>query len=238
MAEGGRKLAFVRDQLEKACVAGENALAVEDLATKLIIEAGGKPSFKMVPGYSWSTCINVNDGVVHGIPKAQTVFKNGDIVSVDVGMFYKGFHTDTSTSVVIEGTKEQKKFLGVGKEALHLAIEAVRIGNEIADISRAMQSTLQKAKYSPIKALTGHGVGRDLHEDPYVPCFVTGTKADHIKIEEGMVLAIEVMYAKGGSDIALAKDGWTIVTADGTISALFEETVAVTSDGPLVLTKA
>lgn len=237
MAEGGQKLGGIKKKLSKLIAEGVRANEVEELANKLINEAGGKASFKMAPGYRWATCVNVNQGVVHGIPKQRIVFKKGDIVSVDIGLFYKGFHTDTSFTVGVDGDSKTKKFLEVGKEALKKAISKTHAGNRIFDISKIIQDTLEAKAFSPIRVLVGHGVGKDLHEPPQIPCFVTGEKEESPEIPKGAVLAIEVMYAEGKPDVAVGGDGWTIETKDGKMAGLFEETVAVTGNGPLVLTE-
>lgn len=237
MAEGGKKLAKVRSRLAAAVKEGVSAEDIEELADKLIAESGGKPSFKMVPGYSWATCINVDEGVVHGIPKKEIVFKKGDLVSIDLGLFYKGFHTDTSFTVGVCANDETEQFLEAGRIALAGAIEKARVGNRIYDLSEAIQGTLVKEKLNPIKALVGHGIGKDLHEEPPIPCFVDGKKEATHEIPEGAVLAIEVMYTKGKGDVKLTDDSWTIVTQDGKIAGLFEETVAITRGGPKILTR-
>lgn len=236
MAEGGRMLSKVNKGLKVAIKTGTSAWEIEELANRLIKSEGGEPSFKKVEGYSWATCVNINDGIVHGIPKKNMVFQNGDVVSVDCGFFYKGFHTDSSLSVGIEPDSELKEFLEVGQRALKNAIKAAIIGNRIYDISAAIETTLTASKLTPVRALVGHGVGRELHEEPQVPCFTYGRYEDSPELVEGLVLAIEVMYTKGSGDLVLDNDGWTISTSDGKISGLFEETVAVTKKGPLVLT--
>lgn len=237
MAEGGAKLSRVKKSLGEAVKAGVKASEIEDLATDLIERENAKPSFKMVPGYFWSTCVNVNEGIVHGIPKKEIVFKRGDIVSVDVGLFYKGFHTDTSISVGLQLDEVKKKFLEVGEAALRLAIKAAKPGKTVFDISQAIDTTINKGGYSPVRALVGHGVGKELHEEPQIPCFADGNFRDSsIKLREGMVLAIEVMYSEGSGEVKLEDDGWTISSSDDTITALFEDTVAVTKEGPKVLT--
>lgn len=238
MMEGGKRLFKIKNEVKKNIKEGVKASEIEDIVTDLIKKAGGKPSFKMVPGYSWSTCVNVNDGLVHGIPKDSVVFNQGDIVSVDVGIYYKGFHTDTSFSVGVGIDKDKQEFLKAGEKTLLKAIEQTRPGNRIYDISEKIEQTLKKHKLSPVKALVGHGIGKKLHEEPQVPCFVRGAKNDSPTIVKGMVLAIEVMYAKGRGTVRLDEDGWTIATRDGKISALFEETVAIGSKGPLVLTES
>ena len=245
MAEGGKILNKIKLTLISAVKPGTTGLELENLAMKLIKQAGAEASFAKVPGYKWATCININDVVVHGIPNA-TKFKNGDCVGIDVGVYYKGFHTDTSTTVVANPKSHPpaggpnpntKKFLDIGKKALKLAIAQAKPGKRVADISRAMQTTVEKEGYFVVCALTGHGIGKNLHEQPYIPCFEMGEYTNSPKLIEGMVLAIEIMYNAGTSDVVYKNDdGWTIATADGKISGLFEETVAVTKDGPVVLT--
>lgn len=236
MTEGGAKLRRVKARLKEEVKIGKNAQDIDILAERLIKEEGGEPSFKMVPDYKWTVCVNINEGVVHGIPRRDIVFQSGDVVSVDVGMFYKGFHTDTSFTVGLEVSQDLEKFLAKGEEALRHAITKARVGGRIFDISEAIETTLVAAHLTPIRALVGHGVGRVLHEDPQIPCFVSGKRENSPEIPEGAVLAIEVMYTQGGPEVLIDRDGWTIVTSDGTISALFEDTIAVGKNGPKVLT--
>ena len=236
MAEGGKKLATIKKRLMKDIREGVSAKAIDDLAERLIKKSGGSPSFKMVENYNWTTCINVNEGIVHGIPKTDVMFKKEDVVSVDVGMFYKGFHTDTSFTLGLNAKPAISNFLAVGKKALSLAISQAKPGKRIYDISDMIEKTVRKSGYSPIKALVGHGVGRELHEEPQIPCFVSGKPGESPIIRDGWVIAIEVMYVQGSSEVKIEEDGWTISTSDGKISALFEETVAVTKNGPIVLT--
>ena len=236
MTEGGKILARVKNQLKKMIKVGVNALDVENMAVKEIKKEGAYPSFMKVPNYRWATCINVNQGMVHGIPKKEIVFKSGDVVSVDVGVFYKGFHTDTSFTLAIDPDKDTQKFLDCGRLALKKAIKVCKSGKYISDISKEIEDTVKAGGYSPILDLTGHGVGKSLHEEPMIPCFVS--KKNDIKIKEGMTLAIEVMYALGSSDLVIENDGWTISMRDDKISALYEETVSVTKHGPIVLTEA
>ncbi len=237
MQEGGEKLARIKKILAKEIKEGVSADEIEKIATKLIEKEGCKPSFKMVPNYHWSTCINVNQGIVHGIPRKDVVFKKGDIVSVDIGVFYKGFHTDSSFTLGINLNKEKRDFLKVGEMALREAIGKAFIGNRIYDLSFAIESVVRRGGFNPVRALVGHGVGRDLHEEPQIPCFADPTQAEYSpKILEGMTLAIEVMYSQGSGNIFIEKDGWTISSSDGKITALFEETIAITKKGPLILT--
>lgn len=236
MAECGKKLNFVKNELRKAVKIGGNAWEIEELAQKLIKKVGGKASFTMVEDYRWATCVNINEGLVHGIPKKEVVFKKGDVVSVDVGIYDKGFHTDTSFTVGLEVDPKTELFLQAGERALKKAISCVKEGNRIYDISKAIEDEIEQAGFTPIQALVGHGVGRALHEEPQIPCFTYGKRENSLEIKEGMVLAIEVMYALGSPEIEIGKDGWTILMRDGKISALYEETIAVTPNGPRVLT--
>jgi len=236
MSEGGKMLGKVKKELKNAVKIDVSAGEIEELATKLILDQSAKPSFKLVPGYSWTTCINVNEGVVHGIPHKEIIFKKGDLVSVDVGLFYKGFHTDTSFTILLGNENEKEKFLEVGRSALKKGIKEAKPGKTVGDISSIIEKTLIKNNAQPIKSLTGHGIGRDLHEAPLIPCFVSNTPDEKVELKEGMTLAIEVMYTKGSHHVKVGQDGWTISTKDGKISALFEETVAVTNSKPKVLT--
>jgi len=235
MKEGGKKLARVKKALKEAVKKDANAEEIEMLARELIEKEGARPSFMMVPGYSWATCVNVNAGVVHGIPTKALVFKDGDIVSIDVGIYFEGFHTDTSFSVCIGNHPELEKFLESGRRALNKAIKEAKVGKKLRDISAAIEETIKGAGYTPIEALVGHGIGRNLHEDPMVPCY-TGYAGENFELREGTVLAIEVMYALGTGEVKTDKDGWTISTKDGKISALYEETVSIEKDGPFILT--
>jgi len=229
-------LAGIKTDLQKAVKKGVSAYDIEDLACKLIKKTGGEPSFKKVPGYSWATCVNVNDQVVHGIPKKTTIIKKGDVVSVDVGLFYKGFHTDTSFSVGVEAADDVNRFVKAGERAVAKAIKQCLAGNYIYDLSKAMESVIVGEGYSPVTSLVGHGVGKNLHEEPQIPCFTYGKREETQQLKEGLVLAIEVMYGQGSGEVVKEEDGWTISTADGKISGLVEETVAIEADGPFVLT--
>ncbi len=211
-----------------------------------IQKAGGEAAFKKVPGYRWATCMNVNDTVVHGIPTDYKL-QDGDRLGIDLGTYYKEFYSDASWSVIVKRSPSTldnnnsqqaiNKFLATGEKALGLAINKCIAGNHIGDISKAMEDTVQSAGYSCVKQLVGHGVGHELHEDPEVPCYVRGKIENTPIIKLGMVLAIEVIYNLGRSEVVYGNDdGWTIVTRDGSISGLFEHTIAVTEKGPQILT--
>lgn len=236
--EGGKKLSQIKEALFFMIKEGVSSLDLEKKAEELMEKTGGYPSFKTVPGYNWATCINVNEGVVHGIPKEDIVFKEGDLVSVDLGLYYKGFHTDTSFSKVVgKGSNFVNFFVKAGREALRSAVDKCYPGNRIYDISEAIEKTLKRRGFKPTAHLTGHGVGKDLHEKPLIPGLVGLTKrADTPEIKVGMVFALEVIYLSGKDELLTESDGWTISTADGKISGLFEDTVIVTPKGPVVVT--
>jgi methionyl aminopeptidase len=249
MKDNGRKLGEVMETILAKVKPGVSLLELEEVATKKIEELGGKPSFKKVPHYFWATCLNLNEGVVHGIPD-ETLIKEGDYLSVDVGFYSQGFHTDMAKTVRVKephfaeasrGKQENKrvedKFLETGEKALAKAIEQVKPGNHVGHLSRAIERTIKKAGYYPVKRLTGHGVGRQLHQEPNIPCFVREDVKKTPLLAKGMVLAIEVIYTQGEPALFVADDGWTIRTQDGKIAGLFEKTVAVGANGPLILTK-
>lgn len=236
MEEGGAKLSEIKNALKKEVVEGNNAAEIDKLADSLIVKSGGEAAFKKVPKYSWATCVNVNAGIVHGIPHKTLVFKKGDVVSVDLGLYYKGFYTDTSFSLGIDPTEEIQKFLTAGQEAFKASVKAVKDGGYVYDISERMEDTLDLYGYTPVEDLTGHGIGKNLHEEPYIPCFVYNKRENTPRLKAGMALAIEVMYAMGNPDIIREKDGWTLSMADGKISALFEDTVIVTQKGYKIIT--
>lgn len=238
MREGGKRLAKVRQQVVGAIRPGLSLYSLEEIADDEIKKQGGRAGFKMVPGYSWATCINVNEGVVHGIPHRNIKLNNGDMVSVDMGMFYKGYHTDTSTTVVAgKATLEQKKFLESGRVALKRAIKQARAGKRVGHISRAMQVSIENGGYNCVRNLTGHGLGKELHEPPAIPCILKDNIEQTPKLVMGMTLAIEAIYVKGGFETKTLDDNWTIVTKDGEWAGLFEETVLVTEQSPEILTK-
>jgi methionyl aminopeptidase len=205
--------------------------AIEDL----ILERGAKPAFKGFHGYPAATCISINEEVVHGIPDDRR-FEEGDIVGVDIGVWKDGYYADASRTFPVGGiSKEAEKLLRVTRESLDLAIDRVRIGNRLSDVSNAVETHAVKNGFSVVKTLVGHGIGQQMHEDPQVPNF--GPPSQGVPLEEGLVLAIEPMVNAGKSDVFTLDDGWTVVTADKSLSAHFEDTVAVTADGPEILTR-
>lgn len=238
MRQGGRRLGTVFGQVLKKIKPGVKLKNLDQLAEKFIKKQKGLPSFKMVKGYQWATCININQGVVHGIPGEYRILK-GDLVSLDVGMFFQGFHTDMARTILVPGGKknrERKKFLGVGQIALSGAIKVAKTGNRIGHISQTIEQEIKNGGFKPIKVLTGHGVGRKLHEDPQIPCLLKGKIEETELIKVGMTLAIEIIYAQGKPEVVLNNNGWTVETADGELAGLFEDTIAVTRKGPEILT--
>jgi len=240
MAEGGKKLSWIRNHLISKIKPGIKTIELENLAQKEILKAGGEPSFKTVKGYNWATCVSINDEVVHGIP-GERIIQEGDVIGIDIGLLYKGFHTDTAWTVLVKSEKlkvksETERFLRVGEKTLEEAIRIVKPGGRIGQISQVIEQNIKKAGYSPVKVLTGHGVGRELHEEPPIPQFLQGRIDLTPEILPGMTLAIEVIYNLGTSEVVLKSDGWTIVTEDGKISGTFEKTIAVSQNGVIILT--
>lgn len=232
MQKGGKIASKTLSKVLSSVKPGVTLKELDSIAENEILNLGGASSFKTVDNYKYTTCINVNEGIVHGIPN-EYVVKKGDLVSVDLGVLYDGFHTDLSYTLEVDSNKEEK-FLMVGKEALSLAIENCRVGKRLGDISNAMQTVVEDEGYSVSKDLVGHGIGKKLHEDPYVPCY--GAKNSGIKLREGMILAIEVIYQKGFSELVLDDDDWTLLTADSSLSGLFEKTVAILEGVPVLIT--
>ncbi len=251
MKEGGKIAATVLQKTLAAAQPGVSTLELDNLAERLIIEAGGRPSFKGFQDYPFATCINVNQGVVHGLPTKRKL-KEGDVVTVDLGVFYNGLHTDNARTIQInKKTPKQtlrvatgqakKQFLDTGRRALGKAIEQCRVGNHVDDISHAIQTTVESAGYNVARELGGHGVGKKLHEPPFIPGSAeikgkVGTVPTNVVLKGRMVLAVEVIYAQGSDSIEVLNDGWTVVTVDGSIAGLFEETVALSDAGPIILT--
>lgn len=212
---------------------GVSALDLEELAEQTIKKLGGNASFKSVKGYKWTSCITFNEQVVHGIP-TDRVIQGSDMVSVDLGVEFKGWHTDTAWSILVGQDSEKEKFLKIGEEALWLGIAQAIEGNRIGDISQAIQDKVEGVGYSVVRSLVGHGVGRNLHEEPEVPGY--GRKGTGMILKKGQTLAIEVIYTAGKPEVNLEKDGWTVSSADGSMAGLFEMSVIVGKDKPEVLT--
>jgi len=239
MSRGGRILADILADLLVAVKPGVTGLHLENIAIDLIKKNQGFPSFQTVKGYKYATCISINDVVVHGIPTAIP-FKDGDIVGIDIGMLLDGFHTDMSWTVPVGFvTPETVLFLQTGKKALEEAIKKPVVGNRIGNISQVIENTVTAKGYSVVRSLIGHGVGKELHEDPEIPGFVAKPIEKTPLLEKNMTLAIEVIYNQGDYKIVYKNDdGWTISTRDESLSGLFELTVAVGEKKPCVLTSS
>ena len=219
---------------------GVSGLEVDRMAEEEIYKLGGDLSYKSVPGYKFATCITVNEQVVHGIPTDRK-FQEGDLVSVDLAVVYKGWHTDCAWSVLIEDGRskmedqeEKKKFLKVGEQALWDGLTKAVDGNRVGDISAAIQGKVEGGGYKIVRSLVGHGVGKSLHEDPEIPGY--GRAGTGVFLKDGMTLAIEVIYGKGTSDVILEDDRWTYSIADKSWGGLFEMTVIVGKNQPEILT--
>lgn len=216
---------------------GVSTKEIDSEIHKFILSTGAKPNFLGYGGFPGSACISVNNVVIHGIPSKQIILKEGDIVSVDVGAFYDDFNGDNAyTFAVGEISPEAKQLLRVTEECLYKAIEQARVGNRMGDISHAVQSHAESFGYGVVRKFVGHGVGKKLHEDPEVPNF--GKPGRGIRLAAGMTLAIEPMINLKGEDVKVLSDGWTTVTASGSLSAHFEHSIVITNDGPKILTKA
>ncbi len=237
MREAGRITAQALLVAEEAVREG---ISTKELDTKIrhfIEKCGAKPSFLGLYGFPGSACISVNDQVIHGIPSPDVKLKEGDIVKVDVGAFYRGFHGDSArTYPVGKISDEAARLIEATKLAFYRGFEAVKEGNRIGDIGHAVESCVKGYGYSVVRRYVGHGVGHDLHEAPDVPNY--GTEGRGVRLCRGMVIAIEPMVNVGTGDVKELSDGWTVLTADGKLSAHYENTVALTDDGPVILTDA
>ena len=214
---------------------GVSTKEIDHVIHKFIVQAGAKPSFLGYGGFPASACISLNDRVIHGIPSSREILKDGDVVSVDVGAYYNGFHGDNAyTFRVGEVSPEADQLLRVTEESLTKGIAQAKAGNRIGDISNAIQTYTESFGYGVVREYIGHGVGRNLHEDPEVPNF--GKPGRGIRLVAGMTIAIEPMINLSGAGVRQLPDGWTVVTKSGSISAHFEHTVLITEEGAKILT--
>lgn len=235
--KSGKILAYVLNKVAKTAKAGISAKELDKLAEKIIKNKKAIPAFKGYDGFPASLCVSINENIVHGIPTEDRILKKGDIVGLDLGVKYNGYFTDMATTVIIGKTQPQvKKMVEVTKKALELGIKQAKAGNCIGDIGKTIQAYVEKNKFSVIRQLTGHGVGKKVHEDPKIPNF-NPSPWENIKLKEGMVLAIEPMVAMGDFKIKTLSDNWTIAMADKSLSAHFEHTIVVTKKGGQILTK-
>ncbi|MEO7646959.1 MAG: type I methionyl aminopeptidase [Gemmatimonadaceae bacterium] len=236
MAQGGAILAAARDVLEKAVRPGISTLELDRVAEDFIrSKPGAKPSFKGLYGFPGSICTSINNEIVHGIPSKKRVLREGDIVSIDIGILFEGYHTDSATTVAVGNIPEESvRLLDATRRALDAGVAAARAGNHIGDIGAAVQTVVESAGFSVVKDLVGHGIGESFHEEPQVPNF--GKPQRGTRLVPGLTIAIEPMVNAGRADTRTMPDKWTIVTVDGSRSAHFEHTVAITENEPRVLT--
>ncbi len=234
MARAGRVLAGVVEELKRACREGVRTIELDRLAERRIRAAGARPGFLGYHGFPNSICVSINDEAVHGIPGRRRI-EGGDIVSLDLGLVLDGFWADMGCTVAVGSVEpEALRLVQVTEECLGVAIQHAQPGGRLGDISAAVQAHAEAAGFSVIRQFVGHGIGRQMHEDPQLPNFgIAGTGPE---LKPGMTLAIEPMVNQGAPDVYIKPDGWTVCTTDGSLSAYFEHTVAVTRRGPRVLT--
>ncbi|MGL5764053.1 MAG: type I methionyl aminopeptidase [Sarcina sp.] len=234
MRKAGKIVGETLNLLEKNIRPGITTAELDRIAEEFITKQGAKPSFKGLYGFPASVCISVNNTVVHGIPGSYTL-KDGDIISVDCGAYIDGFHGDAARTFPVGNVSEQaQKLIDVTRDSFFKGIEKAQVGNRLTDISHAIQQYAEDNGFSVVRDFVGHGIGRDVHESPNVPNF--GKPGKGPKLVKGMALAIEPMLNIGKHNVKTLSDGWTVVTADGTLSAHYENTIAILPDGPEVLT--
>jgi methionyl aminopeptidase len=235
MAAGGRILAATHRHIQPALVPGISTAEIDAMVEAFIRAQGAVPSFKGLYGFPASACISLNDEIVHGIPSPRRLLNAGDIITVDIGVHQGGFHTDSAWTYAV-GTipPETQRLLDVTERSLHAGIAAATPGNHIGDIGHAVEEVVVRAGYSVVRDLVGHGVGTSMHEEPQVPNH--GKPKRGPKLQVGMTIAIEPMVNAGGAATRTLADKWTIVTLDGALSAHFEHTIAITAEGPRILT--
>lgn len=234
MREAGRILANVHEELAKALKPGMSTMDVDHLGEKIIRGYGCIPSFKNYNGFPGAICVSVNDEVVHGIPSSRRILHEGDIVSLDAGVIFQGYHSDAARTHAI-GTVEPatQKLIDVTKQSFFEGIKYAKAGNHLNDISSAIQNYAESFGYGVVRDLVGHGIGKNLHEEPEVPNFAQRRKG--VKLVPGMTLAVEPMINAGRPDVVWLGDDWTVVTDDGSLSAHYENTILITDGEPEIL---
>ena len=234
MREAGKILAKTHEELGKQLRPGMTTWEIDHLGEEIIRSYGCKPSFKNYNGYPASICVSVNDEVVHGIPDKKHYIKEGDIVSLDAGVIYKGYHSDAArTHGIGEISKAAEQLIEVTKQSFYEGIKFAKPGNHLNDISTAIQKYAESFGYGVVRDLVGHGIGTHLHEDPEVPNFSRRRKG--IRLQPGMTLAVEPMINAGRYEVVWLDNEWTVVTRDGSLSAHYENTILITGDGPEIL---
>jgi methionyl aminopeptidase len=236
MREANRIVAVILEELRHHCKAGVTTRELDRIAEEQISQHGAGPAFKGYRGYPRALCTSINHQVVHGIP-GDTQLKEGDIIGLDFGVFYKGYYGDAAVTVPIgKISPETEKLVRVTEECLYRGIEQMLPDNHLSDLSRAIQTHAESNGFSLVREFGGHGIGKHLHEDPMVLNYVVNGRG--IRLRPGLVLAIEPMVNMGNDQVQILSDGWTVVTLDGKPSAHFEHTVAITENGPEILTRA
>jgi methionyl aminopeptidase len=235
MRESGHILADVLKELEDMVKPGISTQEIDKKCNEIIRSYDCIPSFLNYNGYPASVCISINDEVVHGIPSKDRIVNNGDIVSLDCGVIYQGFHSDAARTICVgEVTKEAKKLVDVTMQSFYEGLKFAKEGNHLHEISEAIEAYVVSFGYSAVRDLVGHGIGRNLHEEPQIPNFKQKRRGP--KLEAGMTLAIEPMINAGRYDVYWMDDDWTVVTADGSLSSHYENTILITHDEPEILT--
>ncbi len=235
MRKSNAIVAAILEELRKKIRPGVKTIELDRLSEELALKKGARPAFKGYRGYPYSLCTSVNSEVVHGMPSEREL-KEGDIVSLDFGILNDGYYGDAAVTVPVgEITPAARRLLKITEEALYRGIAEVKAGNRIGDISAAIQGHVEASGYSVVRDLVGHGIGKSLHEDPQVPNYGTGGRG--VELKPGMAFAIEPMVNEGTYRVDILRDGWTVVTADGKLSAHFEHSVAITENGPVILSR-
>ena len=236
MRRSGELLRVVHETIRPLVVAGISTMELERVANRTIDSSGAKAAFKGYHGFPAALCTSLNEQVVHGMPNEETILKDGDVLSIDCGVVLDGFYSDCAVTYAIgPQSATSRRLLAVTQASLEAAIEQAVPGGRLFDISAAVQEMCEAEGFGVVKEFVGHGIGKAMHEDPQLPNY--GTRGKGPRLRAGMVLAIEPMINAGKAEVKVLKDGWTAVTVDGSYSAHFEHTVAITKDGPLVLTR-
>jgi methionyl aminopeptidase len=230
-----RIVAEVLSRLREKIKPGVKTKELDRFAEEMTAKRGAKPAFKGYRGYPFALCVSINDVVVHGMP-SDRILEEGDIVGLDFGVFYEGFYGDAAVTLPVARVSEKaRKLMQVTEQSLYAGIEQARSGNRLGDISAAVQDSVEQAGFSVVRDFVGHGIGKELHEEPQIPNF--GKKGRGVELKIGMILAIEPMVNEGGYQVRILPDGWTVVTQDGSLSAHFEHSVAITENGPEILSQ-
>ncbi|MFB3926036.1 MAG: type I methionyl aminopeptidase [Syntrophales bacterium] len=236
MRAGNALVADILCEIKEKVRPGVKTIELDQLSEELALKKGARPAFKGYRGYPFSLCTSINCEVVHGMPSDRAV-KEGDILSLDFGIYFDGYYGDAAITVPVGHVADNAaRLMSTTEEALYLAIEEARVGNRLGDVSAKIQEHVEAAGFSVVRDFVGHGIGKNLHEDPQIPNF--GVRGRGMVLKPGMVLAIEPMVNEGTYQVEVLSDGWTVVTGDRKLSAHFEHSIAVTENGPVILSRA